>query len=88
MLWRKEIGPPFLQRLQKKFQQLEEQISALTKQKAELELALSDSATYSDPKKFAATENSYQSVTKELEQHNKNYETLFEKILEVEEQLA
>ena len=76
-----------LQRLQRKFQQLEEQISQLNQQKTQLELALSDPATYADPKKFAATENSYQSVTAQWRQSNAQYEELFEKILQLEAQL-
>lgn len=77
-----------LQRLQRKFQQVEEQISQLTKQKTDLELTLADPATYSDPKKFAATETAYQSTLKELEKQNTTYEELFEKILLLEEQSA
>jgi ATP-binding cassette subfamily F protein 3 len=75
-----------LQRLQRKFQQVEEQIGQLNKQKTDLELTLADPATYSDPKKFAATETAYQSTINELQKQNKSYEELFEKILLLEEQ--
>lgn len=77
-----------LQRLQRKFQQVEEHIGQLNKQKADLELTLADPGTYSDPKKFAATETAYQSTMNELQKQNKSYEELFEKILLLEEQSA
>ncbi len=74
-----------LQRLQKKFQQLEEQIGKLNGQKAALELQLAQPDTYSNPQKFGTTENNYKAVAFELEQLNKTYEDLFEKILELEQ---
>jgi ATP-binding cassette subfamily F protein 3 len=70
-----------LQRLQKKFAQLEEEISKVSKKKAELEQALSNPATYSNPLSFAGTEKSYKQVTADLERLNKDYEALFEKLM-------
>ena len=73
-----------LQKQQKIFQQLEEKIAVLTKQRAELEAALTDPATYSDKQKFLQAESSYNKAALELEQLNKQYEQVFEKIVELE----
>jgi ATP-binding cassette subfamily F protein 3 len=74
-----------LQKLQRKFGQLEEQIGKATQKKTTLELELSNPGTYSNPKAFADTERSYKTVSDELAQLNKEYEVLFEKIMELEE---
>jgi len=73
-----------LQKQQRIFQQLEEKIAALTKQKTELEAALTDPATYSDKQKFLQAETAYNKAASELEQLNKQYEQVFEKIMELE----
>ncbi len=73
-----------LQKQQKIFQQLEEKIAALTKKRTELEAALTDPATYSDKQKFLAAESSYNKATAELDQLNKQYEQVFEKIMALE----
>jgi ATP-binding cassette, subfamily F, member 3 len=73
-----------LQKQQKIFQQLEERIAALTKRRSELEIALTDPATYSDKQKFLAAESSYNKASAELDQLNKQYELVFEKIMALE----
>lgn len=73
-----------LQRLQKQFQQLEEKIAALNKEKTELEKSLTDPAIYSDKVKFLEAENKYKIAESELVQLNKEYEKVFEKIMELE----
>jgi ATP-binding cassette subfamily F protein 3 len=73
-----------LQKQQKIFQQLEEKVALLTKQKNELEAALTDPATYSDKQKFLQAETAYNKAAAELEQLNKQYEQVFEKIMELE----
>ena len=73
-----------LQKQQKIFQQLEEKVAMLTKQKAGLEAALTDPATYSDKQKFLQAEASYNKASAELDQLNKEYERVFEKIVELE----
>ena len=73
-----------LQRQQKIFQQLEEKIAALTKQRSALEAALTDPATYSDKQKFLEAESSYNKATAELDVLNKQYEQVFEKIMALE----
>jgi ATP-binding cassette, subfamily F, member 3 len=73
-----------LQKLQKQFQQLEEQIASVKKKKTELESSLVDPAVYSDKNKFVETETAYKKTEKELTQLNSRYETVFEKIIEIE----
>ena len=69
---------------QKIFQQLEEKVAQLTKQKNELEAALTDPSTYSDKQKFIQAETAYNKAAVELTQLNKQYELAFEKIVELE----
>ena len=76
-----------LQRLQKQFNQLEERIAKAKEKKNELELALSDPATYSDRSKFAAAETAYKQQVALLDNLNKEYETTFEKIMEMETEM-
>ena len=73
-----------LQKQQRIFQQLEEKVAVLTKQKNELEAALTDPATYSDKQKFIQAEAAYNKAASELAQLNKQYEQVFEKIMELE----
>ena len=73
-----------LQKQQKVFQQLEEQIGKLTQQKAALEASLIDPAVYSDKNKFLETELSYKNVSGELEKLNLQYEKTFERIVSLE----
>src|SRR5215203_939477 len=73
-----------LQKQQRIFQQLEEKVALLTKQKSELESALTDPATYSDKQKFLQAEAAYNKAAADLKQLNKEYEQVFEKIMELE----
>ncbi len=73
-----------LQKLKTRFKQLEENVSRLTKQKSELEAALGSPDIYSDKNKFQKAENDYKSSVKELDTANKEYEQMFEKIMEME----
>ncbi|HVT85117.1 MAG TPA: ABC-F family ATP-binding cassette domain-containing protein [Chitinophagaceae bacterium] len=73
-----------LQKQQRIFQQLEEKIAKFTEQKQQLETALADPATYANKEKFLQTETSYKNIAAELEQLNKQYEQVFEKIVELE----
>jgi len=88
---KKLIQPPVnkelkreLQKQQRLFQQLEENIALLKEQKQKLEAALSDHSTYSDKNKFLQTESEYKKVSEELIKLNADYEKVFEKILELE----
>ena len=71
--------------MQKKFQQLEEQIGKLNQRKLQLEQALADPTIYTNGQNFANTESDYKKVTSEIAIHNVTYEELFEKILNLEE---
>jgi ATP-binding cassette subfamily F protein 3 len=73
-----------LQRQQRLFQQLEEKIATLTRERSRLEASLSDPGTYSDRNKFVQAEADYKKASEELGKANKEYETIFEKIMELE----
>jgi len=73
-----------LQKWQREFQQLEEQIAKLNARKNELEASLSNPNTYSDKNKFLETENAYKKAQDELKQLNSRYEIVFEKIMMLE----
>jgi ATP-binding cassette subfamily F protein 3 len=75
-----------LQKQQRLFQQLEEQIASLQKKKIELESDLSLPEIYSDRQKFAKAEADYKKAADELVTLNKEYERIFEKIMELENQ--
>lgn len=72
-----------LQKAQKQFQQLEQKIAELNKQKDLLEASLSAPATYSDKTKFIETESAYKKAEQDLKTLTTEYEQLFEKILEL-----
>ncbi|WP_276503352.1 ribosomal protection-like ABC-F family protein [Terrimonas pollutisoli] len=73
-----------LQKQQRIFQQLEEQIAELNTKKAALESSLSDPATYSDKNKFLQAETEYKKAAEELEKLNVRYEKTFELIVSLE----
>ncbi|HEX4875851.1 MAG TPA: ABC-F family ATP-binding cassette domain-containing protein [Chitinophagaceae bacterium] len=73
-----------LQRLQKQFQQLEERMARLQQEKSSLEAQLAEPATYADKNKFLETESAYKKADDELVRCNKDYERVFEKIMEME----
>ena len=73
-----------LQKQQRIFQQLEEQLARLTIQKAELEASLVDPAVYSDKNKFQQAEAAYKKAADELSKLNQQYEKTFELIVSLE----
>ncbi len=73
-----------LQKQQRIFKQLEEQIEQLQAEKAQLEKSMSDPDTYADKNKFVQTETAYNNVAAKLQTLNKEYEQTFEKIVELE----
>lgn len=75
-----------LQRQQKLFQQHEEQIARLREEKKGLETALATSEIYSDKTRYSETETRYRHVEAELDRVNKEYEKIFERIVELESQ--
>jgi len=76
-----------LQKQQRLFQELEQKIAELTGQKDKLEASLADPATYSDKNKFVAAEADYKKASDELGKANRQYEQVFEKIMELEKTL-
>jgi len=73
-----------LQKQQRIFQQLEEKIASLTRQKVQLEASLADPSTYSDKTRFVQAEADYKKASDELNKANREYEQVFEKIMELE----
>lgn len=73
-----------LQKTQRQFQQLEEKIASLTKQKAELESTLSSYEIYTNNTKFVQTEADYKKVSEQLQKANAEFEIVFEKMMEME----
>ncbi|MCO6497700.1 MAG: ATP-binding cassette domain-containing protein [Chitinophagaceae bacterium] len=73
-----------LQRVKKQFEQAEKTLEKINKEKSELEALLASPEIYSDIAKFSETEKKYQELTQHLEKENRKYETLFEKMLELE----
>ena len=73
-----------LQKQQRLFQELEKKIASLSRQKDGLEASLADPATYSDKGKFVIAEAEYKKASEELGKANRQYEQVFEKIMELE----
>jgi ATP-binding cassette subfamily F protein 3 len=73
-----------LQKAQKQFEQVEEKIASLNKQKLMLEAALGSHDIYSDKIKFVQTETDYKSVSNQLQKANDEYESAFEKLMVLE----
>ena len=73
------------QKHKNRFNQLEEKIAQLSKQKIELEAAMAAPDSYNNKDKFHQTETSYNRVAAELSTLNKEYEVVFEKVMELEE---
>lgn len=74
-----------LQKAQRNFQQLEEKIAKLKKEKDLLETKLASPEIYLDKRKFVEAEKSYLDKSIQLQNANEEYEKLFEKIMELEE---
>ncbi|MFC4261543.1 ABC-F family ATP-binding cassette domain-containing protein [Ferruginibacter yonginensis] len=73
-----------LDKAKKQFAQLENKIADLGKKKEALETELGDPAIYGDKIKYAQVEASYKTVQQDITTANKEYEVLFEKIMELE----
>ncbi len=74
-----------MQRYQKQLQQLEEKITGFTRNKNELATQLAAPEIYSDKSKFLEAENNYKRAEQQLSAANKEYEKVFEKLMELEE---
>ncbi|MGG9971736.1 ribosomal protection-like ABC-F family protein [Ferruginibacter sp. SUN002] len=75
------------QKNKNRFQQIEEKLAVLNKRKAELETAMADPGNYANKEKFQQTETDYKNISTELSSLNKEYEIVFEKVMELEEKL-
>ncbi len=74
-----------LQKQQKRFQQIEEKLAKLQEEKKEQEANLANPEIYADKSAFLEVEKKYQHVNEQIEALNKEYETVFELILALEE---
>ena len=73
-----------IQKLKNQFKQLEEKLSKCNAQKNTLEAKLADPTVYGDKMKFIEAEADYKKASAELESLNKEYEVVFEKLMELE----
>ncbi len=73
-----------LQKHQKVFQQLEDNIAKLKAEKVKLEASLASPEVYSDKNKYTQAETAYKEASIELDKLNREYEQVFEKIVELE----
>lgn len=73
-----------LQKQQKLFQQYEVKIASLKDEKKRLEASLATPEIYGDKTTYSKTENDYKRVDAELTKMNNEYEQIFEKIVELE----
>ncbi|WP_300600006.1 ABC-F family ATP-binding cassette domain-containing protein [Niabella sp.] len=74
-----------LQRQQKLFEQAEAALSKNKALMAQLEKDLGDPQIYSDRNRFVKTEQDYAAASKENQRLEKDYETIFTKLMELEE---
>jgi ATP-binding cassette, subfamily F, member 3 len=71
-------------KIKKQFNSLEGKIAELNKKKVTLEAELGNPDIYSNNNKFVETETAYKNLTAELSTANKEYEVVFEKMMEIE----
>ena len=83
----KEIKKEY-QKNKTRFQQIEEKLAQLNKSKSALESLMASPDSYANKDKFHQTETDYKKVTNELETLNKEYEIVFEKVMELEEKMG
>ena len=76
------------QKNKNRFQQIEEKLAQLNKEKTLLEAAMASPEAYSNKEKFQQTELAYKKASDAIEQLNKEYEVVFEKVMELEEKIG
>ncbi len=74
-----------VQKLKNRFSQLEQQLATLQQEKASCESSLADPQLYQKPDEFKQIETRYQQVQKNLEAATREYETVFEQLMEMGE---
>ncbi len=73
-----------LQKLKRNFEKVEGDLASLNVKKAQIENDLGNPDVYTDKTKFTSLENAYKTVKSDIETANKQYEEMFEKIMELE----
>ncbi len=73
-----------LQKAQKEFAKIEEQLNKAEAQKAKLEDDMANPEIYADKNKFQKVEQEYKLCVSHLEKIQKEYDAIFEKIMELE----
>ena len=81
--WKKELI-----KQQKACQKLEEDIARVKKETAELEAKLGDPAFYNNKTEFLKVDEQYRQHSTKLAQLNKDYDKVFEQIMELEEKIG
>jgi ATP-binding cassette subfamily F protein 3 len=77
-----------LKLLQKKFAKIEEEVNAISNQKLQIETDLALPENYMDAQKFAKLEADYKVVQENKNIADKNYERMFEEIMELENKIS
>ena len=83
----KEVKKEY-QKHKNRFQQIEEKLAQLNKDKVSLEAGMASPDNYADKNKFHQIESAYKKLTDELAGLNKEYEIVFEKVMELEEKMG
>ncbi len=73
-----------IQKQQKSLQQIESNLNKVKSEKARIEAAMGDPSIYSNKTKFIQLENDYKSIQSQFNTLNQEYETAFEKLMELE----
>ena len=81
--WRNE-----LKKQQKIFQKLEEDVNKLKQEKIELEAKLADPAFYANKDEFKKVDEKYKQVSTRYESLSKDFDKVFELVMELEEKLS
>jgi ATP-binding cassette subfamily F protein 3 len=76
------------QKQQKQLQKLEEEINKLKGETAALEAKLTDPAFYSNKNEFLKVDEDYRKHTGKLQERNKEYDKIFEAMMELEEKMG
>ncbi len=76
-----------LQKIKNAFRQIEEKVAATQKKKTALEAALADPEIYGNKEKFIKAESDYNNILEEHTAANKEYEKIFEQMIEMEDKL-
>ena len=83
----KEVKKEY-QKNKNRFQQIEEKLAQLNQRKVELERLMASPDSYTNKEKFNETEVAYKRLLEELAILNKEYEIVFEKVMELEEKMG